>query len=554
VSLLIDLFGYLSIVIHGLTILAQSMALGGVLFLALAARPLAPRLGTAGQGIERACIQAAAWSALALVVSELSAVALQTAVLVGTVDLSVIDVLHASFAIAGMLKIAAAALIALTLFALRQRAPIVPLLALAAIELVAATLTTHAAARLDDRTPLLLVEGLHQLGAAIWIGGIPCFLLALNSITMPQAWRLIGARFSRMSMAGVACILASGITMSLLYIGDWQGFYGTAYGVMVGAKIAMFLMLLGLGAGNFLLVERLRAQQAAPISRLKRFAEVEIGIGIAIFFAAASLTSVPPAVDLTQDRVTWQEIVARNTPQPPRLASPDHDTLALPSLQAKLDAQATHHHAMPQVAFVPGSGELPPRNAADIAWSEYNHHWSGLFVLAIGVLALLNQAGLRIARHWPLAFLGLAGFLFLRSDPEVWPLGDIGFFTSFRDVEVLQHRVFVALIAAFAIFEWRVRTARHVKPWARLVFPLLCAGGGVLLLTHSHAIANVKDQLLIELTHTPLALAGIVAGCARWLELRLDPAASPIVHRLCAWLWPVCFILVGLLLLSYREA
>ena len=160
-SLLIDLVGYLSIVIHGLTILAQSMALGGVLFLALAARPLAPRLGTAGQSIERACIQATAWSALALVVSELSAVALQTAVLVGTVDLSVIDVLHASFAIAGMVKVAAAALIALTLFALRQRAPIVPLIALAAIELAAATLTTHAAARLDNRTPLLLVEGLH---------------------------------------------------------------------------------------------------------------------------------------------------------------------------------------------------------------------------------------------------------------------------------------------------------------------------------------------------------------------------------------------------------
>ncbi len=61
-----------------------------------------------------------------------------------------------------------------------------------------------------------------------------------------------------------------------------------------------------------------------------------------------------------------------------------------------------------QVAFVPGSGDLPPRNAADIAWSEYNHHWSGLFVLAIGVLSLFNQAGLRWARHWPLLFIGLA--------------------------------------------------------------------------------------------------------------------------------------------------
>jgi copper resistance protein D len=322
---------------------------------------------------------------------------------------------------------------------------------------------------------------------------------------------------------------------------------------MVGAKIAMFLMLLALGAGNFLLVERLR-WSVMPITRLQRYAEVEIGIGVAIFFAAASLTSVPPAIDLTQDRVTWPEIIERNTPEWPRLTSPDHDRLALPALQAKLDAEASRERAAPQAAFVPGSGELPPRNAADIAWSEYNHHWSGLFVLAIGMLSLLHAAGLRWARHWPLLFVLLAAFLFVRSDPEVWPLGHIGFFASLRDTEVLQHRTFVLLIAAFGIFEWRVRVADRVKSWAPLVFPLLCAVGGTLLLTHSHALANVKDQLLIELTHTPLALLGIVAGWARWLELRLDPKVNPVAWRAAHWLWPVCFILVGLLLLNYREA
>ena len=148
-SLLIDLFGYLSIVIHGLTITAQSMALGGVLFIGLLLRPIVARLGSTGQGIERACIAIAAWSALALVLCEAATVALQAAVLVGTIDLSIVDALHADFAVAGLVKATAAALIALTLFALGQRAPITPLLALAAIELAAATLTTHAAARLD---------------------------------------------------------------------------------------------------------------------------------------------------------------------------------------------------------------------------------------------------------------------------------------------------------------------------------------------------------------------------------------------------------------------
>jgi copper resistance protein D len=551
-DLLVDLFGYLSIIVHGLTILSQSIALGSVLFLVLLARPLAPRLGRTAIAATTARI--AGYAALALLLSEAATIALQAAVLMDTVDLSLRDALTANFAVAGLVKTAAAASLALVLLGLRERAPVWPLLALTVVGLAAATLTTHGAARLDNRGWLLVVEGLHQLGAAIWIGGIPCFLLALARIRDPAAFRLFGARFSRMSMAGVACILVSGITMSLLYIGSWQGFYGTAFGVMVGAKIVLFLMLLALGGMNFLLVERLRANPATALSRLRRFAEVELGIGIAIFFAAASLTSVPPAVDLTQDRVTWHEILERNTPEWPRLSSPDHDRLALPALQEKLDKEAAAKQAAPQVAFIPGAGELPPRNADDIAWSEYNHHWAGLIVVAVGLLALLNRAGLRSARHWPLVFLGLAVFLFFRSDPEVWPMGDIGFFDSLRDVEVLQHRFFVLLIVVFAFFEWRVRATNSTNRHAALVFPLLCAAGGTMLLTHSHAIANVKDQLLIELTHTPLALAGIAAGWARWLEIRLNPRENPVVWQIAGWLWPTCILFCGLLLLSYREA
>ncbi|MGC4051642.1 MAG: hypothetical protein QM757_20000 [Paludibaculum sp.] len=82
------------------------------------------------------------------------------------------------------------------------------------------------------------------------------------------------------------------------------------------------------------------------------------------------------------------------------------------------------------------------------------------------------------------------------------------------------------------------------------MFPLMCAVGGALLLTHSHAIANVKEALLIELTHTPLAIAAVVAGWSRWLELRLDPPGN----RFAGWVWPVCLVLIGLMLLSYREA
>jgi len=541
---LVDLIGYANILLHGGVIVSQSMALGGTLFLILLARPFAAIIGA---DIARRTAKIAAISALALVAIELLNTGLQTAILVTTLDLPITNVLQANFAVAGLIKTAAAAALAILLWR-NAKAPY--LLLTGAIILVAATLTTHAAARLTDNALLLSVEFLHQLGAAIWIGGIPCFVMALSRISTGDAFRTVGARFSRMSMAGVACILVSGITMSLFYIGSLQAFYGTAYGVMVGAKIAMFLMLLALGAGNFLITERLRKDPATPVLRMRRFAEVEIGIGFTLFFAAASLTSVPPGIDLTTDRATWHDIVSRDlTPTWPRLTSPDHAGLGIPALQAQLNQEAAARRAQPRAAFIEGSGDLPPRNADDIAWSEYNHHWAGLFVLAIGLLALLNQAGQRWARHWPLVFIGLSIFLLLRSDPEVWPLGDIGLIDSLHDPEVVQHRAFALLPLLFGLFEWAVRTNRLRGRWA-YIFPLVCAGGGALLLTHNHTIANVKDALLIEFTHTPLALTAIIAGWSRWLELRTPGRVATVA----GWIWPTCFVLIGLMLIFYREA
>ena len=235
-SLLIDLFGYLSIILHGLTILAQSTALGGVIFLAVLARPLAGQLGIVGPLLLRDTVRIVLWAALGLILCEGSMIALQTAVLVGTIDLPVTEALGAEFVIAGMVKIACMAVLIGALWGRGGKAPTSLLFAACVIALAAATLTTHAAARLTDRGPLLLVEALHQLGAAIWVGGLPCFIAALARVHDGRAWRAVGERFSRMSMVGVGCILISGTAMSVLYIGSLKGFYGTAYGVMVGAK------------------------------------------------------------------------------------------------------------------------------------------------------------------------------------------------------------------------------------------------------------------------------------------------------------------------------
>jgi putative copper resistance protein D len=154
------------------------------------------------------------------------------------------------------------------------------------------------------------------------------------------------------------------------------------------------------------------------------------------------------------------------------------------------------------------------------------------------------------ARHWPLVFLGLAAFLFLRSDAENWPLGPHGFWESFQVAEVAQHRFFVVLVVAFGVFEWAVRTGRISQKPGGFVFPLVCAVGGALLLSHSHSLGNVKEAFLAELSHTPLAILAVMAGWSRWLEIRLNQDRT----RILMWIWPLCFVSIGFLLMNYRES
>jgi putative copper resistance protein D len=42
----------------------------------------------------------------------------------------------------------------------------------------------------------------------------------------------------------------------------------------------------------------------------------------------------------------------------------------------------------------------------------------------------------------------------------------------------------------------------------------------------------------------------ILAGWSRWLQFRLPKRDQAVV----SWIWPLCFVLMGAILLNYREA
>ena len=548
-ELLVDVFGYLSVLLRGFVLTAQSLTVGGVAFLMLLIRPLAGNLEVSAFAVlERTC-RLLAWSAMALVVFEMLTLAVQATVLVGTLDISAAEALSTSFAAAATIVCIGA--LAIAIGAVRGVQSLHPYVLVPAVLLIlgAQVAASHAAARVDAR-PAMEVAGMLHMGAAgVWIGGLPYLLSALAGTAKPPAWSLIGRRYSLLSMLAVALLVSGGITMAIEYVGSGEALYGTAYGLMVVTKVLLLAAMLLFGWMNFRLVRRLDGNSGAAVLTLRRFVEAELGIGLTVFFAAGSLTSQPPGADLTTDRVTGTEIVQQLTPGRPRLTSPDYESLAISQRDEQIANAAARHEPAPR-AFVPGEGSPLPRNAMDVAWSEFNHHWAGMLLLLIALLALLERVpGFGWARHWPLLMVVLAAVIVVRSDPEVWPTGKIGLLDSLRNPEVAQHRIFECLAASIGIIEWRARMGFASRQRLLLLFPLLCALGGTLLLSHSHELGNVKDQLLIEYSHTLLALGAIAAGWSRWIQLRLDGTVS----RIAGWIWPSALLVVALSLLFYRE-
>jgi putative copper resistance protein D len=531
--------GFVDVLLRGLILVLTSIALGGVAWLrfVLRAEPHVKPDGPTALAL-RAVGTAAAGAAAA-----------QTAIVL--VSLGALGGAHGgwpageffatTFALTASMRVAwALGVAALAWWMASRAAPRSAWIALtlgATVLVASSAVLSHAVARVESRSALLALDAAHQVAAALWVGGLAHLVLyaawrhrsAAVLATLPDpaaasAGVLVG-RFSALAFRSMSAIIVAGVALTWMYVGDAAALVGTAYGVMILSKVVLLVASLGLAYANMRAVRRAAGE---PGIRLFRFVEVELGLGITILFAAASLTSLPPAVDVTTDRATVAEVAARFEPAPPRLTSPPIDELLR--------------------AADPLMGRQVARKPIERAWSEYNHHWAGLFVVTMGVLAILERLGARTARHWPLVFMGLATFLFVRNDPRAWPLGPAGFWESFMLPDVLQHRAFVLLVVAFGLFEWMVRTGRLAeRPWA-YVFPLLCAVGGGLLLTHSHAMFNLKEEFLAEVTHAPLGVFGAFAGWARWLELRLPNAG-----RWPAWAWRGCFTAVGLVLLFYRE-
>ncbi len=153
---------------------------------------------------------------------------------------------------------------------------------------------------------------LHLVAAAIWVGGMLFLALVLVPVVRRQEYRehaprlvhLTGTRFSRVGWVCLGLLVVSGFA-SLGFRGiGWAalsnlGFWGSPFGQVLGIKLALVAVILGLSAWHDFRVgpKATAAWQADPASheatRLRRlaswFGRLNLVLALAVVALAAAL-------------------------------------------------------------------------------------------------------------------------------------------------------------------------------------------------------------------------------------------------------------------------
>jgi copper transport protein len=158
--------------------------------------------------------------------------------------------------------------------------------------LMTLTRLSHAAA--TGRFLPFVADWTHAVAAAVWMGGLLGFVVALffgqlRSLPPDRQAKLRERsvrRFSTVATIAVAVLAATGLYASLLHVPSLQALVDTPYGRALLVKLGLLALVLAIGTCNLLLRGR------GPFGRL---IIVELLLALGLFVATGFLTSLPPA-------------------------------------------------------------------------------------------------------------------------------------------------------------------------------------------------------------------------------------------------------------------
>jgi putative copper export protein/mono/diheme cytochrome c family protein len=246
-------------------------------------------------------------------------------------------------------------------FAAAARTPRRQGLSLAAVDFVALAWAGHAVA--TPGPAHLAADAAHLLAAGTWLGGLVVLAVLFaagsgkdDTAKGDAAWIAIVAaatrRFSRLGLACVAILLASGLVDSWFLVGSLPALVGTTYGHLLLAKLALFATMIGIAAANRLdLTPRLgrvatrRSGRLHALGRLRRNTVAELVLFGVVLLVVGALGVIAPGI---HDRPWW--------PFPYRFGG---DALQLPEIRVEV--------AIAAAAVVIGLGLC----AAGLAWRRH---------------------------------------------------------------------------------------------------------------------------------------------------------------------------------------
>jgi hypothetical protein len=201
---------------------------------------------------------------------------------------------------------------------------------------------------------------------------------------------------------------------------------------------------------------------------------------------------------------------------------------------------------------------LQAKTLADKKESEFNHHLAGFFVVIAGIVMLLHSGLSRrwpwVKYVWPACFLAAGIFVLVWSDTELWPFGTRHWMEALRNNrEVLQHKTFAILLLVLGLIEWERTKGVLRAAWSQWVFPVIALIGSLLLIFHEHQGGmmgehHMETMARIQNEHMSYLICGLAIGVTNGLSETRTRAAV-----LFGKIWPTLMIVLGVLLMFYRE-
>lgn len=164
-------------------------------------------------------------------------------------------------------------------------------------------LSGHAAAVPRMTGLAIVLDGLHVIGAAGWLGS----LLFVVAIGVPAALRLEQAErgssvaalvnaFSPTALLFAGITAATGLVAAWIHLGSLTALWETSYGRMLLVKLAVLSVVVGIGAYNWRRVRPALGDFAAA-HRVRRSATAELTVGVLVLVVTAILVATPTPVD-----------------------------------------------------------------------------------------------------------------------------------------------------------------------------------------------------------------------------------------------------------------